>query len=162
MNVEDVVDSGGLATHLAWRSLLLSGLTVSAAVGLALASEALFTLGHVGICAAGYCICFSLAYPLSRFLRQFGSSRPLPAYFGEGRLSLLMIAGILLLPGEPELAVSGYLALCVCLLSGSFADAFWLSEVGGRRGVGLRRAVVLALSAQPLRVERRRPGGVGG
>ena len=157
MPVENVEGSGPLDTHIAWRSLLLSGLTAFIAVGLALASDGPPEPGQAAILLAFYCGCFAAAYPVSRFLRKFHARPPVPAYFGEGRLALLLMAGILLLTGVPVLAGAAYLTLHVCLVTGALADAFWLSEVAGRRGVGLRQAAVLA-----ARFERRGPGSSEG
>lgn len=155
MHVGNVDDSGPLDTHIAWRSLLLSGLTAFIAAGLVLAAEAPPPRGHAAILLAFYCGCFGAAYPVSRFLRKFHVRPPMRAYFGEGRLALLFMAGVLLVTGVPVLAGAAHFTLFVCLVTGAMADAFWLSEVAGRRGVGLRQAVVLA-----ARFERRRPGGV--
>ena len=155
LECEKVVGRGCLDTDLAWRSLLSSGLAASAVAGFALGSEGQFTAGDAAVATASYIVLFGLAYPLLRCLRKFATRPPLPAYFGEGRLALLTIAVILVLPGESAVASAGYAALCVCLPIGAPADAFWLSEVAGRRGVGLRQALVLA-----GRLERRRPGGV--
>ena len=149
------VGRGVLDTHIAWRSLVVSGLTAFAVVFCAAASEALFDMGHAAIAGALYIVCFACAYPPCRFLHARAVRPPLPAYFGETRVALLLVAYCLLAWGDPGLARSAYLAVCLSLLVGALADAFWLAAVAVRRGAGLRQALVLS-----ARFERRRPAGV--
>ena len=104
---------------------------------------------------ASYIVCFVLGYPAFRLMRSRGAPPPLPAYFGETRVALLLVAYCLLQGRHPALADAAYVAPCLSLTAGALVDAFWLSEVAGRRGVGLGQAVVMA-----ARFERRRPGRV--
>ena len=150
-----VVGDGCLDTHIAWRSLVISGLTAFVVAFFGVASESVFDLGHAAIAGASYIACFALGYPAFRSMRRHAVRPPLPAYFGETRVALLLMAYCLLAWGEPSVARSAYLAPCLSLMLGALADGFWLSEVTSRRGVGLRQAVVLA-----ARFERRGPDGV--
>ena len=150
-----VVGCDCLETHIAWRSLVVSGLTVFVVAFFSVASESLFGPGHAALAGAFYVACFALGYPIFRLMRRRAVRPPLPAYFGETRVALLLMAYCLLAWGDPSLARSAYLAPCLSLVLGACVDAFWLSEVAGRRGVGLRQAVVAG------RALRARPAGWG-
>lgn len=148
------VGAGVLDTHIAGRSLVLSGLTAFVVVARGIMSEAMFNMGPVATVGGCYVACFACVYAVSRFFHVRKPPPPLPGYFGETRLALLIVAYCLLPWGDPSLARPGYLLPGLSLILGGCVDGFWLAAVAVRRGVGLRQALVLS-----ARFERRKPGG---
>ena len=153
------VGPGVLDTHIAWRSLVMSGMTAFAVVALGITSEAMFSMGHAATVGACYVACFACVYAASRFFHARTARTPmppLPTYWGETRVTLLIVAYCLLPWGDPSLARPGYVLPGLSLMLGGCVDGFWLAGVAVRRGVGLRQAAVLA-ARSPYRV----PGGAG-
>lgn len=146
--------------EVAWRSLAMSFIASAVTVAYCIAWGPVLDLEYAALHAGAYAILFALAWGVCQTFRRLLVRGPRPSCFGESRALLLVVGGMVLMMGPEEVAGLGLYATTISLFAGAFVDAFWLAEVGARRGVGLRRAAVLALSAQPLRFGRlRQPEG---
>ena len=148
--------------EVAWRSLAMSFVAAALMTGYCIVWRSVLDLEFAVLNAAAYGVLFAVAWGAFQALRRFAAREPRPSCFGESRALLLAVGGYFLMAGPAEVAGLGLSATGISLLAGAAVDAFWLVEVGARRGVGLRRAAVLALSAPPFRFDRLRwtEGGV--
>lgn len=142
--------------EVAWRSLAMSLFAAALTTGYCIAPGSVLSLEYAAVHAAAYAILFAASWGVCHPLRRFAVRGPRPSCFGESRALLLATGGFVLMMAPSEVAGLGLVATTMALYAGAAVDAFWLVEVGARRGVGFRRAAVLALSAPPFRFDRSR------